>query len=139
MQLLKSASVRASTSNTALFTLGYIRQRFAASRRGLGGRTHVEPFCNKLTLPAGIEDLREKREEVQKQIRDEEGEKAKLQQDLQVLTKRLAHINDGLARKVRRACSVHQVFQPKHVYSCRIFHHMMMRVNAATAADDTPY
>ncbi len=48
----------------------------------------------------GIEDLREKREEVQKQIRDEEGEKAKLQQDLQVLTKRLAHINDGLARKV---------------------------------------
>ena len=49
---------------------------------------------------AGIEDLREKREEVQKQIRDEECEKAKLQQDLQVLTKRLAHINDGLARKV---------------------------------------
>lgn len=37
---------------------------------------------------------------MQKQIRDEEGEKAKLQQDLQVLTKRLAHINDGLARKV---------------------------------------
>lgn len=49
---------------------------------------------------AGIEDLREKREEVQKQIRDEETEKAKLQQDLQTLTKRLAHINDGLARKV---------------------------------------
>lgn len=51
--------------------------------------------------PAGIEDLREKREEVQKQIRDEENEKAKLQQDLQMLTKRLAHINDGLARKVQ--------------------------------------
>lgn len=49
----------------------------------------------------GIEDLREKREEVQKQIRDEEAEKSKLQQDLQVLTKRLAHINDALARKVR--------------------------------------
>ena len=49
---------------------------------------------------SGIEDLREKREEVQKQIRDEEAEKAKLQQDLQTLTKRLAHINDGLARKV---------------------------------------
>lgn len=61
------------------------------------------------TLPSGIEDLREKREEVQKQIRDEEGEKAKLQQDLQVLTKRLAHINDGLARKVRRACSTSSV------------------------------
>jgi len=52
------------------------------------------------TQSAGIEDLREKREEVQKQIRDEEGEKAKLQQDLQLLTKRLAHINDALARKV---------------------------------------
>ena len=44
--------------------------------------------------------MREKREEVQKQIRDEEAEKSKLQQDLQVLTKRLAHINDALARKV---------------------------------------
>ena len=51
-------------------------------------------------MAAGIEDLREKREEVQKQIRDEEAEKAKLQQDLQLLTKRLAHINDALARKV---------------------------------------
>lgn len=48
----------------------------------------------------GIEDLREKREEVGKQIREEEGEKAKIQQDLQILTKRLAHINDSLARKV---------------------------------------
>lgn len=53
-----------------------------------------------LHLIAGIEDLREKREEVQKQIRDEEAEKSKLQQDLQILTKRLAHINDALARKV---------------------------------------
>lgn len=53
-----------------------------------------------LLTPVGIEDLREKREEVQKQIRDEEAEKSKLQQDLQVLTKRLAHINDALARKV---------------------------------------
>ena len=53
------------------------------------------------TCIAGIEDLREKREEVQKQIRDEEAEKGKLQQDLQLLTKRLAHINDALARKVR--------------------------------------
>ena len=47
-----------------------------------------------------IDDLREKREEVQKQIQNEEGEKAKIQQDLQVLTKRLSHINDSLARKV---------------------------------------
>lgn len=55
---------------------------------------------HELIACAGIEDLREKREEVQKQIRDEENEKAKLQQDLQMLTKRLSHINDGLARKV---------------------------------------
>ncbi|DBA72484.1 hypothetical protein WJX82_011135 [Trebouxia sp. C0006] len=58
-----------------------------------------------------IEDLREKREEVQKQIRDEEGEKAKLQQDLQVLTKRLAHINDGLARKMATRTEYDKVIQ----------------------------
>lgn len=55
--------------------------------------------------PAGIEDLREKREEISKQIRDEESEKAKIQQDLQILTKRLAQINESLARKVRTVCS----------------------------------
>lgn len=65
---------------------------------------------------AGIEDLREKREEVQKQIRDEEGEKAKLQQDLQVLTKRLAHINDGLARKV---CCMFCTDHYHHGMSCK--------------------
>ncbi|GMH37230.1 hypothetical protein BSKO_05103 [Bryopsis sp. KO-2023] len=47
-----------------------------------------------------IEDLREKREEVGKQIKEEEGEKTKIQQDLQILTKRLAHINESLARKI---------------------------------------
>ena len=50
----------------------------------------------------GIEDLREKREEINKQIKEEESEKTKIQQDLQILTKRLSQINDSLARKVRR-------------------------------------
>lgn len=54
-------------------------------------------------MTAGIEDLREKREEVSKQIKMEEEEKVKIQNDLQVLTKRLAAINDTLARKVRSA------------------------------------
>ncbi|KAL3159635.1 DCC-interacting protein 13-beta [Trebouxia sp. C0009 RCD-2024] len=58
-----------------------------------------------------IEDLREKREEVQKQIRDEEAEKSKLQQDLQVLTKRLAHINDALARKIATRTEYDKVIQ----------------------------
>jgi Sjoegren syndrome nuclear autoantigen 1 len=50
--------------------------------------------------PPGIEDLREKREGVMKQIADEELEKAKIQTELQALTKRLAAINESLARKI---------------------------------------
>lgn len=47
-----------------------------------------------------------RREEVQRQIQDEEVEKGKIQQDLAVLTKRLAQINNSLARKVRvRMCA----------------------------------
>lgn len=49
---------------------------------------------------AGIEDLREKREGILKQIADEESEKVKIQQELQQLTKRMAAINESLARKV---------------------------------------
>merc|ERR1712000_695704 len=46
-----------------------------------------------------IEDLREKREEVNRLILKEEEEKAKIQKDLSVLTDRLAKINESLARK----------------------------------------
>mmetsp|Transcript_40552 Transcript_40552/g.96354 ORF Transcript_40552/g.96354 Transcript_40552/m.96354 type:complete len:112 (-) Transcript_40552:974-1309(-) len=46
-----------------------------------------------------IEDLREKRTEIDRLIKEEEAEKAKIQSDLAVLTKRLAMLNDSLARK----------------------------------------
>ena len=48
-----------------------------------------------------IEDLREKREEVNRQILKEEEEKAKIQRDLSVLTERLSKINEALARKLQ--------------------------------------
>lgn len=47
----------------------------------------------------GIEDLREKREEVNRQILKEEEEKAKIQRDLSVLTDRLQKLNESLIRK----------------------------------------
>jgi len=47
-----------------------------------------------------IEDLREKREEVNRTIASDEEEKAKIQNDLRILTERLSRLNDGLARKI---------------------------------------
>lgn len=46
-----------------------------------------------------IEDLREKREEINRQISKDEDDKAKLQKDIQLLTERLQLVNDQLARK----------------------------------------
>lgn len=48
-----------------------------------------------------IEDLREKREEINRQILKEEEEKAKIQRDLSILTDRLSTINEQLARKIQ--------------------------------------
>lgn len=48
-----------------------------------------------------IEDLREKREEINRNILQDEEEKAKIQRDLSVLTDRLSKINESLARKVQ--------------------------------------
>lgn len=48
-----------------------------------------------------IEDLREKREEINRYILKEEEEKAKIQRDLAILTDRLSKINESLARKVQ--------------------------------------
>ena len=42
-----------------------------------------------------IEDLREKREEINRQILKEEEEKAKIQRDLSILTDRLSTINEA--------------------------------------------
>mmetsp|Transcript_26888 Transcript_26888/g.39838 ORF Transcript_26888/g.39838 Transcript_26888/m.39838 type:complete len:112 (-) Transcript_26888:199-534(-) len=48
-----------------------------------------------------IEDLRDKREEINKQILKEEEEKAKIQRDLSILTDRLSTINEKLAKKIQ--------------------------------------
>merc|ERR1712178_602803 len=48
-----------------------------------------------------IEDLREKREEVNRIILREEEEKAKIQKDLSILTDRLSKINESLSRRVQ--------------------------------------
>ena len=48
----------------------------------------------------GIEDLCTKRDELQKQILNEEEEKAKIQNDIRILSERLAKINESLAKKI---------------------------------------
>lgn len=48
-----------------------------------------------------IEDLREKREEINRQLLKDEEDKAKVQRDLATLTERLASINDALQRKTQ--------------------------------------
>lgn len=48
-----------------------------------------------------IEDLREKREEVNRTMLKEEEEKAKIQKDLTILTERLSKMNESLARKAQ--------------------------------------
>lgn len=49
---------------------------------------------------AGIEDLSAKRDELHRQILQEEEEKQRVQHDISILTERLAGINEGLARKI---------------------------------------
>eukprot|EP01025_Chloroclados_australasicus_P034852 TRINITY_DN35579_c0_g1_i2.p1 TRINITY_DN35579_c0_g1~~TRINITY_DN35579_c0_g1_i2.p1 ORF type:complete len:202 (+),score=4.55 TRINITY_DN35579_c0_g1_i2:114-719(+) len=58
-----------------------------------------------------IEELREKRESLNRVIREEESEKAKIQQDLQTLTKRLSQINESLARKQQTKSDYEKVIQ----------------------------
>lgn len=47
-----------------------------------------------------IEDLCTKRDELQKQILNEEEEKGKIQNDIRILSERLAKINESLAKKI---------------------------------------
>ncbi|CAM2103743.1 microtubule nucleation factor SSNA1 isoform X1 [Lepidochelys kempii] len=47
-----------------------------------------------------IEELCTKRDELSHQIQQEEGEKNKLQNDIRLLTEKLARVNESLARKM---------------------------------------
>ncbi len=51
-----------------------------------------------------IEDLREKREEVNRSILRDEEEKAKIQRELQKFTERLSKLNEDLVRRRSRTC-----------------------------------
>ena len=48
-----------------------------------------------------IEDLREKREEVNRSILRDEEEKSKIQKELTKMTERLSRLNEDLARKMQ--------------------------------------
>nr|KAG5700479.1 hypothetical protein BaRGS_013966 [Batillaria attramentaria] len=54
----------------------------------------------KLQLLWGIEELCGKRDELHRSILQEEEEKQKLQNDIRVLTERLAKVNESLAKKM---------------------------------------
>ena len=49
---------------------------------------------------SGIEDLCTRRNELHKEILDEEEEKVKLQNDIRLLTERLAKLNESLSKKM---------------------------------------
>lgn len=63
-----------------------------------GQGASLQNFNNELVKC--IEDLREKREEINRQLLKDEEDKAKIQRDISVLTDRLSKINESLARKV---------------------------------------
>lgn len=49
---------------------------------------------------AGIEDLCSKREELSRQIKQEEEEKERLQHDIRVLSEKLSRVNESLAQRL---------------------------------------
>ncbi|CAL8469660.1 g9201 [Coccomyxa elongata] len=64
----------------------------------MGIREGASPNHN-VELLKCIQDLQDKRQEVAKQISVEEAERQQLQQDLTILTKRLAQVDASLQRK----------------------------------------
>ena len=53
-----------------------------------------------MLILSGIEDLCAKRDELHRQILQEDEEKQKIQNDIRILTDRLAVINESLAKKI---------------------------------------
>ena len=73
-----------------------------------GGAT-MQNYNNELVR--AIEDLREKREELNRQILKEEEDKAAIQKELSILTDRLQRINESLVRKTQARCEYDKTIQ----------------------------
>lgn len=80
--------------SAVIFTYCHLGHRLKMAGQGAS----LQNYNNELVKC--IEDLREKREEINRQILKDEEDKAKIQRDLSVLTDRLSKINENLARKV---------------------------------------
>ena len=64
-------------------------------------QTHTIPAPQNNKKPQGIEDLRDKRDAIVRQIQEEEEEKAGIQHELGALTRRLAAVSESLSKKVK--------------------------------------
>lgn len=56
--------------------------------------------CSTSRCPPGIEDLHSKREALNRQIRQEEEEKDRLQHDIRILSEKLSRVNESLAQRL---------------------------------------
>jgi Sjoegren syndrome nuclear autoantigen 1 len=72
-------------------------------------------------LVACIEDLREKREELNRSILRDEEEKSKIQKELSTLTERLSRLNEDLARKMQA-----RAHRPCHASALFLFSHALL-------------
>ena len=66
-----------------------------------------------------IEELCTKRDELQKQIVSEEEEKSKLQNDIRLLSEKLAKLNEGLAKKIAARNEFDRTIQVRFLKSNR--------------------
>lgn len=53
-----------------------------------------------ISSPSGIEDLHSKRDELNRQIKQGEEEKDRLQHDIRILSERLSSVNESLAQRL---------------------------------------
>lgn len=75
---------------------------FFLAQQGVIDPTLLSKTLRLLTFssPSGIEDLHSKREELNRQIRQEEEEKERLAHDIRVLSEKLSRVNESLAQRL---------------------------------------
>ena len=76
----------------------------------------------------GIEDLCTHRDEIQKQIIEEEDEKNKLQNDLRILTERLARVNESLSRKIASRAEFDKTIAETETAYTKVCTHYLMSI-----------
>ena len=97
-------------------------KRYRPTRHVLTVHGTFHPFCFNVSMSIGIEDLKAKRDAISERVLEKQEEKLKIQNDMHILSERLARVTDDLTKMITERDDYDREYM--HMCSALLLSHM---------------